>query len=454
MAASINARTLKGFRDHLPADMIPRRQMLAAIERVFSAHGFVPLDTPALEYAEILTGKYGDEGDKLLYRFADHGGRQVALRYDLTVPLARLVAQHGSALPTPLRRYHVASVWRADKPQRGRFREFMQCDVDITGSATAMADAEILITGLGVLRTLGVEGFRLHLNHRELLRALMSSAEIQDPAQQTKALRAIDKWDKIGADGVRRELTTIEGLNEGHVEALMGLFYLADVSEADADGAGPAIANLRVLSQLRDALGDLPALTRLKEVLALLTGAGLADWVVLDPTIARGLDYYTGVIFETRLTDARVANMGAVMSGGRYDGLIGMFGKQPVPAVGISLGLDRLLAALRELDLVAAEHATASVYVTVFEAATAPASVAAARQLRQAGISTEIDTMGGKLGKQFKRGHKRGSRFVVVVGPDDLARGEVVVKDLRAGKQFSVASDQVAAAIAERQASE
>jgi len=450
MAAKITARTLKGFRDHLPADMIPRRQMLQTIEQAFAEHGFMPLDTPALEYAEILTGKYGDEGDKLLYRFADHGGRQVALRYDLTVPLARLVAQHGGRLPMPLRRYHVGSVWRADKPQRGRFREFMQCDVDIAGSATAMADAEILIAGLGVLRALGVQGFALHLNHRELLRALLQAAGLADEAQQAHALRAIDKWDKVGAEGVRAELGRIDGLDERGVQALMGSFSLTDPAEADMDGAGPAVASQRLLGQLRSSLGDLPALDRLAEVLALLDGAGLADLVVLDPTIARGLDYYTGVIFETRLTDPRVASMGAVMSGGRYDGLIGMFGKQPVPAVGISLGLDRLLAALRELDLVAAEQAVATVYVTLFDAQSAPTSVAVAGQLRTAGISAEIDLQGGKLGKQFKRGHKRGSRYVVVVGPDDIARGVAVIKDLRAGEQFEAPLDGGAAAISDR----
>ena len=445
MAAQINARTLKGFRDHLPADMAPRREMLRVVERVFEVHGFAPLDTPALEYAEVLAGKYGEEGDKLLYRFADHGGRDVALRYDLTVPLARVVAQHGGALAMPLRRYHIASVWRADKPQRGRFREFMQCDVDIAGSASAMADAEVLITGMAAVRALGVTEFTLHLNHRDLLRALLAAADVREEGAQLAALRAIDKWDKVGEAGVRRELSTIAGLDEAGIDELMSGFALAGVGAASADDH--VALNADLMSRLRASLGELACLDRLAEVLALVDAAGLAGHLRIDPTIARGLDYYTGVIFETRLTDARVAGMGAVMSGGRYDGLIGMFGKQAVPAVGISLGLDRLLAALRELGLAAGGEGAAAVYVTVFDRERQSASVAMASSLRAAGLTVELDTEGGKLAKQFKRADRRGNRFVVVIGDHEAAAGVAVLKALDSGAQQTLATADVAAAI-------
>ena len=426
MASPIQPRTLKGFRDYLPQDMIPRRSMLRAIETVFHTHGFAPLDTPALEYAEILTGKYGDEGDKLLYRFADHGERQVALRYDLTVPLARVFAQHRGALPLPFRRYHIAPVWRADKPQRGRFREFMQCDVDIVGAPGPVADAEVLNTGLSVLAGLGVTGAVIHLNHRGLLAALLAHAGVEEGRGQLLALRAIDKWDKIGEAGVRGDLANNVGLSEDVIERLMVAFSTTGATGTDT------------LDALTALLGENEAITRLREVLALLEAAGHTDTIRIDPTIARGLDYYTGVIYETRLTDPRVASMGAVMSGGRYDVLIGMFCKQDVPAVGISLGLDHLLAALRELGLVNEANHGADVFVTVFNTAGRLDAVRVATELRAVGLGVEISTIEGKLSKQFKRADRRGCKIALVVGPDDVAAGTVVVKNLAKGEQAKV----------------
>lgn len=414
--SSIAARTLKGFRDTLPEDMAPQRAMLRTIETTFAVHGFGPLDTPALEYAEILTGKYGDEGEKLLYRFKDHGERDVALRYDLTVPLARVMAQYGGVLPSPFRRYQIGKVWRADKPQRGRFREFMQCDADICGSDSAMADAEVVICGLSVLRALGISDFRLHLNHRGVLRRMLDASGI-GPDRQAVALRCIDKLDKVGQDGVTRELAAA-GFDASQSARLLELVELG--------------------VNVGDELGDNEDSARLSDVLTLVQAAGLAEHIVFDPGIARGLDYYTGVIYETRLTDPRVASMGAVMSGGRYDGLIGMFGKQTVPAVGISLGLSRLLAALRELELVSSDGAAADVFVTVFGPAQAAASVRAAQVLRAAGISVELSLKAGKLGKQFAQADRRGCRIAIVIGPDEAAAAQARVKDLRSGDQTVV----------------
>ena len=329
------AQTLKGFRDYMPELMAPRQAMIRLIEATFERHGFQPLQTPALEYLETLAGKYGEEGDKLLYRFQDHGERHVALRYDLTVPLARVVAEHRNEIQLPFRRYQVAPVWRADKPQRGRFREFFQCDADIVGVNSAIADAETLITGLSVLQTLGIDGAVLHLNHRDVLFGLIAAAGVTEKAQQIACIRAIDKLDKIPAAAVQTEIETGTGVDAETAERVVGQFLHG------------AMTIESVAAQLSAAGVDTAGLDRLREVLALVSAAGLGERIRFDPTIARGLDYYTGIIYETRLTDPRVKGIGAVMSGGRYDGLIGLFTKEAIPAVGISLGLDRLLAAIR-----------------------------------------------------------------------------------------------------------
>ncbi len=435
----ITARRLKGFRDTLPAEMAPQQKMLRTIEDTFDRHGFAPLDTPILEHAEILAGKYGEEGDKLLYKFEDRGGRPVAMRYDLTVPLARVVAEHGSKLPTPFRRYQVGKVWRADKPQRGRYREFMQCDADICGSDSVLADAEVIVCGLSVLNALGIQGFQLHLNHRELLRALLSEAAIATDDAQSAALRAIDKWDKIGREGVRNELVGC-ALTENSINKVMRIFESRQTA-ADQE-----------LTRLATLCGDAgqQAVQRLRQVLALVTAAGFGDNVTIDPTIARGLDYYTGVIYETRLTDPGVAAFGAVMSGGRYDALIGMFSKNAVAAVGISVGLSRLRAALDELSPDTDQSASADVHMTVFSNETAIHSFALSQRLRSAGLSVEVSLRAGKLGKQFAQADRRGCRFAVVIGPDEAASELAKVKDMRTGEQTTVAYQKLVTELSHR----
>lgn len=436
MAAALEPKTLKGFRDFLPEAMAPRQAMIRKIEATFERHGFQPLMTPALEYLETLTGKYGDEGDKLLYRFQDHGDRWVALRYDLTVPLARVVAQHRHALQLPFRRYHVAPVWRADKPQRGRFREFMQCDADIAGVNSALADAEVLITGLSVLRDLGIDGATLHLNHRFVLTGMLAAAGVTDPTTQLHCIRAIDKLDKIGRVGVEAEMCTTGGVQAQVASAVLDLFADPDLSLETVD---------RVLTEKAGYQGEQHAnsIGRLREVVALVQAAGFGDKLRFDPTIARGLDYYTGIIYETRLTDPKVASIGAVMSGGRYDELIGMFAREKIPAVGISLGLDRLLAALQELGHLQAQ-AGAQVYVAVFGAEDAGYALQVAYQLRAAGLRVEVDLPGGKLGKQLERAVKRGAQLAVVVAPEERAAGQVLLKDLGRAEQRKVPVEDLA----------
>lgn len=429
MASPLQAQTLKGFRDYLPEAMAPRQAMIRTIEDTFARHGFVPLQTPALEYEETLMGKYGEEGDKLLYRFEDNGQRRVALRYDLTVPLARVVAQHRAELQLPFRRYHIAPVWRAEKPQRGRFREFLQCDADIAGVNSPLADAEVLVTGLQVLRSLGVDGARLHLNHRDVLFGLLELRGVKDKAQQIACIRAVDKLDKIGEAGVVAEIIREAGLSEALAQQVVGDFQpgggLEDLQTA-VEKAGENAGMLR------------EAVARLQQVLALVAAAGLAQWITVDVSIARGLDYYTGIIYETRLTDPKVASIGAVMSGGRYDGLIGLFSKEQVPAVGISLGLDRLLAALQELGLLPAQLARVPIYIAVMNGEVAGSALHVAGLLRAAGLRVEVDLGGGKLGKQFERASKRGASAVVVLGSDEVAGQTAQVKDLASGAQSPV----------------
>ena len=423
--SKVEPRILRGFRDYLPEEMVPRQRMLAAIESHFQSYGFPPLQTPALEYAEILLGKYGDEGQKLLYRFRDEGDRDVALRYDLTVPLARVVAQYPE-LPRPFRRYQIAPVWRAERPARGRFREFMQCDADIAGSADFTADAEILTLGAGLLQRLGVERFQMRLNHRLILRGITGAAGIA-PADEPKVLGTVDKLPKIGPDETRRLLREQNGLAAEQAERLLEALgwtgepreILARVERAFT--TGPAPEGAKILGQ----------------ILTLLEAAGLKSQVALDLSIARGLDYYTGSIYETFLLD--LPGFGSVMSGGRYDQLVGTFSKEEIPAVGISLGIDRLFSGLQELKLLPTTRgAVTEVLVTVFDAAGAAAAFGAAAALRTAGIACELYPAFHKLGKQFKYAERRGARWVVVAGPDETARGEVTVKTLETGEQTAV----------------
>ena len=416
----IEARLLKGFRDYLPAAMLPKQRMLDAVARTFESFGFGPLATPAIEYADILLGKYGDEGDKLLYRFRDNGDRDVALRYDLTVPLARVVAMNMD-LPRPFKRYQIAPVWRAEKPGRGRYREFVQCDVDIVGAADLMADAECLAVGAAVLRALGVEDFVIRINNRKLLTALLARLAIAEGEPALAVLRTVDKLPKIGEAGVRAALAAENGLDAAAIDGLFA--FLGTPPEA--------LAALFADSEV----GKTGA-AELGELLRLAAELGIADKVEVDLSIARGLDYYTGTIYETFLRASE--SLGSVMSGGRYDGLLASFTGQDLPAVGISLGVDRLFAGLLELGLVKEGGCPTRALVAVYDEGTRPAAFALAAELRAAGVATEVFLGVGKLKKQLQSADRRGIPFVLIAGPDEVAAGEVTLKDLATGGQTRV----------------
>ncbi len=421
-------RPLAGFRDELPTQMIPLRRMLESIASCFESFGFGPLDTPALERSDILLGKYGDEGDKLLYRFEDNGGRDVALRYDLTVPLARVVAAHPD-LPMPFRRYQIAKVWRAERPGRGRFREFSQCDVDVVGAKTGVADAECLQVIAAVLRGLGVQAFRIRVNNRKLLNDVLASFGVVETPQVHETLRTVDKLDKIGPDKVREHLAEAAEWDVADATRLL------DTLSGDVDAAEALVPGSEGLGELKGLLG-------------LADAAGLGDVVAPDLTIARGLDYYTGAIYETNLT--QLPAFGSVMSGGRYDTLLRDLCGRDLPAVGVSLGISRLFAALQELDLVQGRPSPAVALMAWFDDDLAAPTYACAEALRAAGLSVLVHPGSAKLGKQFKLADKLGIECVLMVGAEEAAEGSVKVKWLDTGEQAILKVEDVVAHLRHR----
>ncbi len=427
--SKLNARVLKGFRDYLPDVMIPRQRMLRTVSATFESFGFVPLDTPALEYAELLTGKYGDEGEGLLYRFRDNGDRDVALRYDLTVPLARVMGSHPE-LQLPFKRYHVGPVWRAEKPGRGRFREFTQCDVDIVGSESLVADFECIQVDARVLQALGVERFRIRINHRQFLNGVLEAFGVAPGEQANATLRAVDKLEKAGLEAVRRIL-----VDELSWDAAKATSFLEILEARSLELPFSNAATEQGSAQLR-------------ELMTWAAGLGLADKVQLDLTIARGLDYYTGTIFETFVDD--LPGFGSVMSGGRYDGLVGLFVGRPLPAVGISLGVDRLLAGLMELGLTGGRQTTAQVMVALFSPETQVESFKLAQELREGGLACELHpTETRKLGKQYRYADQRGIPLVALLAPEEIATGTVRLKRMDSGDELVVPRAEAAAKLRE-----
>lgn len=429
----------KGMRDHLPDTQRRRLDVFATVREVFERFGFEPLDTPAMERIETLTGKYGDEGEKLMFRVLKRGeGGQrgevdMALRYDLTVPLARVLAMH-SELRMPFKRWQIAPVWRADRPQRGRFREFLQCDVDIAGVEGPMADAECLAVYDAALTALGFTDLRIRVNDRRILRAMARAAGAVDA--EIPVLIAIDKLDKIGKDGVTAELKGI-GLDDDGIARLWdilevpaGLDDTLDALEPQLDDEGQAgVAALREVLPMALAMGVDPA------------------HLVVDPTLARGLDYYTGPVFEVGLP---AYDIGSVGGGGRYDDLVGMFSGKSIPCVGASIGIERLLLVMEEQGMLGTAGATAEAYVTVWGDATQAYALEVTRTLRDAGIRTEMHLEGRKLKAQLKHANARGYAVVVFAGPDEAAARQVTLRRFDDGSQETVSLDEAAQRIRTR----
>jgi histidyl-tRNA synthetase len=374
----IEPRTLKGFRDYLPETMIPREWLIDTARRVYRSYGFSPIDTPALEYLEILTGKGSEETDKQLYKFQDHGQRWVGLRFDLTVPLARFAAEHIGQLGTPFKRYHIAAVWRGENTQRGRYREFMQCDFDTIGTTAAAADIETTLVIHDLFHALGIADFTIHINNRQVLTGLLERYGLADRA--TPILRALDKLAKIGRDKVADEMKAVAGATDEQAGRVLAL--------SETTGS-----NDEVLAQLDALVEDSPTgaagVARLREMLAAVVATGVDERRVrVAPSIARGLDYYTGTVFETFLD--RLPGIGSVCSGGRYDNLAGLYTSQQLPGIGASLGLDRLLAAMEELGMVQKISTPAPVFIPFFDAARLHGYLRLAAAIRAAGVGVEF----------------------------------------------------------------
>jgi len=422
----IEPRTLKGFRDYLPEVMIPRESLMETARQVYRRYGFSPIDTPALEYLEILAGKGGEETDKQLYRFQDHGGRWVGLRFDLTVPLARFVAQHGSELPVPFKRYHMGPVWRGENTQRGRYREFVQCDFDIIGTRSVAADIETVLVIHDLIRAIGFDQFTIRVNHRGTLSGLLERLGLAD--HQTAVLRALDKLDKIGPERVAQEMAQTAGASTEQVRQILALGEITGSNEAVLNQAGALAAGT--------AAGE-EAVGRLREVLQGLQAAGVPEnRVRVHLSLARGLDYYTGIVVETLLDE--LPEIGSVCSGGRYDNLAGLYTSQDWPGVGASLGLDRLLAAMESLGRLKKHSTAAPVFVVYFDKDRLTDYLRLAGCLRDAGLGVELYPEPKKLSQQLKYADRRGFRLAVIAGSQEFAEGVCQLKDLQRQTQQTV----------------
>ncbi len=435
MADLIQPRTLKGFRDYPPELMIPREHLLAQARRVYCSYGYAPIDTPALEYTEILLGKGGAETDKQLFRFNDKGGRDVALRFDLTVPFARFAAEHIAKLGTPFKRYHMGPVWRGETPQRGRFREFWQCDFDTIGTTSNAADIEVALVIHDLMRALGFERFSIHVNNRLVLNGLLE--ELGLAGQTAPLLRSLDKLPKIGRQAVCAEMTEVAGVTPTQAERVLSL--------AETQGS-----NAEILAKLERDFGSnaraAEGIARLRQLLDVAQSAGVAEECLrLDVAIARGLDYYTGTVYETFLTD--LPGIGSVCSGGRYDNLAGLYTKQSLPGVGASLGLDRLLAAMEELKLLQKVATPAPVLMVQFDANALGRYQQMARSLRAEGIGTEVYPDAKKIGQQLQYAERRGFKLALIAGPEEFTQGAWKIKNLARREEITVPAAEVGAAV-------
>ena len=434
-AAIVEPRTLRGFRDLLPDVAEQREVLLARIRATYAAFGFRPIATPALEHRDVLAGKGGEEQDRQMFSFTDQGGREVGMRFDLTVPLARFVAQHHGQLELPFRGYQIGSVWRGERPQKGRYREFVQCDADLIGPEHPVADAEILTMFHAALRGLEVGTFTLRLNDRRILNGLLERLGLAD--RSVEVLRSLDKVDKVGEDGVLSEL---DGLGVATADAQQILALPATRSGSDDDTLD-ALAELVAGTEAGTA-----GIEGLRTVRSLLADAGVPDdAVAIDPAIARGLDYYTGTVFETTYDDA--PEVGSVCSGGRYDNLTLVYSKQRFPGVGGSIGIDRLVAAVLDErggsipadgHLVVVSHRGDDQLV---------AAVRLAAELRRAGLHVEVYPEDRAPKKQRRYAQRRGAAGFVAF--EDDGTDEVRVQDLRLGDGATVGSDGAAAALAQ-----
>ncbi len=427
-------RVLSGFRDFLPAQMRVRQRVTGMLREIFERFGYEPLDTPTLEAIEVLQGKIGQD-EKLLYRFTDHGGREVGMRYDLTIPLARVVAMHANDLVLPFKRYHMGPVWRADRPQKGRFREFWQCDADVVGTRSVIADAEGVTIYNAALAACGFTDYAIRVNHRAVLAALAPYAGLPESDAMT-LIRAIDKLDKIGPSGVQEEMTK-NGIPADGAAKVLELVSITGPTDA-------------VLSKMAAMLKDIPAaqegLRDLGSLFEYAAALGVPEGkAVFFPALARGLDYYTGPVFETYVPEGGVGSLGG---GGRYDNLIGALGGRDLPATGISVGLERLLVVMEERGMAGTAGSVTQGIVAILPGDDPLPALHLAAELRAAGIHTEVTfDLRRNLPQQFTYAERKGIPFALLAGSDERAAGTVTIRDLTTRAQQQVPRAELAATL-------
>jgi histidyl-tRNA synthetase len=451
------------MRDFLPADVRRREYVMRVIREVYERYGFEPLETPAVENIETLTGKYGEEGNQLIFKILKRGEHEktgeadLALRYDLTVPLARVVAEYGERLPKFFKRYQMQPVWRADRPARGRFREFYQCDVDAIGSRSMIVEAELCAAACDALKELGFTNFTIRLNHRQVLAGVLDRAGVSMD-KHADALIALDKLDKIGRGGVAEEFIE-RGISFESGRKLLDFFdvpvplekaieIVADESPEQQHGAFNAVMLGRLVEFVADHEEGARGVDELRQVLQFAEATGVGSRIKIDPSLARGLSYYTGAIMEINVPDLA----GSLGGGGRYDNLVGMFSKQSIPACGFSLGLERIIVVMTERGMFPPElvGTNADVMVTIWDEDSMADALALAHELRASNLRVDVYPNADKLGKQLKYASSIGVPFVVVAGTDERARGEVSLKDMKSGEQQSVSRGELASRVRER----
>ena len=471
----------RGMRDFLPADVRKREYVIKIIKEVYESYGFEPLETPSVENLETLTGKYGEEGNQLIYKILKRGEKleqelgegkiksenqlsDLALRYDLTVPLARVVANYKNDLPKFFKRYQIQPVWRADRPARGRYREFYQCDVDAIGSSSMVVEAELCAAVSEILQKLGFNDFLIRINDRKVLKGILNAANVSTE-KHSDALIALDKLDKIGREGVLEELEE-RGISENSGEELLRFIKNAEetvlIFETEASNLYKTeniknhdivdfntrkidAFNQGTIEVLREFLVDseegLDGVDNLETIIQ-LNKTIKSTKIRIDPSLARGLSYYTGAIFEINVPDLA----GSLGGGGRYDGLIGMFGKEQIPACGFSLGLERILVVMDERGMFPPELETnaADVMVTIWNEDSIGESLKLANELRTQNLRVLVYPEADKLGKQFKYADSINIPYVCILGESELAENKVALKNMKTGEQETVSRDEIA----------
>lgn len=428
METFIQPKILKGFRDFLPQDEILRSDLIEKLTKTFRSYGFVPIDTPVLEYTEILLRKSNGETEKQMFRFEDNGGRDVAMRFDLTVPFARFTAQHKEELYFPFKRYHISKVWRGEKPQAGRYREFVQCDFDTVGSDSAVSDFETLSLMKAALSAIGVDEIKIHVNHRGIFNRFLKKLGISEKSEDI--LRAVDKIAKVGEEKVSAELEEITG---------------------NADSSAKIIDYIKPLSSFEETLSHIEELAggededskRMKTIFSMMKAAGIEGTYMLDPAITRGLDYYTGIVYETFLE--KLPSIGSVCSGGRYDNLAGLYMKEKLPGVGSSIGLDRLIAGLSELGITNAKGSYLDVEIFNTDENLNVQYQKVAAKLRKEGISVEVFPDTVKINKQYSVTDKKQIPWGIMLSSNSETANTITLKNLKTREIFESISIEDAA---------